>query len=148
MPPSLPEILLAPDARPLVIADGLALIEAELADKTGIAGKAVKLAYKTVRSVAPGYVREILESMLPVIADTLQPYWADFWASGSSEFGDYLAKRGEEVAESLLATTDARAAGSANSVVVRAYRPVRGCAPRHIEAALPQVGELVLTYAR
>jgi len=148
MPVSLPEILLAPDTRPLVIADSLALIKAELADKTGIPGNAVKLAYKTVSSIAPGYVREIVESMLPVVADTLQPYWAEFWASGGSEFGDYLAKRGEEVAESLLVITDAMAAGSARAVVVTAYRTVRGHAPRHIETALPQVGDLVQKYAR
>ncbi len=148
MPASLPEILLAPDTRPLVIADSFALIKAELADKTGIAGSAVRLAYKTVSSFAPGYVRETIESMLPVIADRLQPYWADFWASGGSEFGDYLARRAEEVAESLLLITDAMAAASAKPVVVTAYRTVRGCAPRHIEAALPQVGDLVLKYAR
>lgn len=131
-----------------MIADSLALIKSELADQTGIAGNALKLAYRTVSSFAPGYVRETVESMLPVILDRLQPYWADFWASGGSEFGDYLAKRGDEVAESLLSTTDAMAASSARPVIVTAYRRVRGCAPRHIEAALPEVGDLVLKYAR
>jgi hypothetical protein len=147
MPASLAEILLAPGTRPLVIADGLALIKAELAEKSGIAGTAVKLAYKTVTGFAPGYVRQTVESMLPVIVDRLQPYWADFCASGGSEFGDYLAKHGEEVAESLLSVTDAMAACSVRPVVVTAYRAVRGCAPQHVEAALPRIGHLVLTYA-
>jgi hypothetical protein len=146
MPASLPEILLAPATRPQVIADSLALIDAELADKSGIAGNAVKLAYKTASSFAPGYVRHTVDSMLPAIADALQRYWADFGASGGSEFGDYLAKRGEEVAESLLSITDAMAAGSDKPVVVRAYRTVRGGASRHVEAALPRVGDLVLKY--
>lgn len=148
MPASLPEILLAPDTRPQVVADSLALIKAELAGKPGIAGNALKLAYKTVGSFAPGYVRQTVESMLPVIADTLEPYWTDFWASGGSDFGDYLAKRGEEVAASLLSITDAMAAGSARPVARTAYRTVRGCGPRHIEMALPEVGGLVLKYAR
>ncbi len=147
MPASLPEILLAPDTRPRVIADSLALIDAELADKSGIAGNAIRLAYKTVSSFAPGYLRQTVDSMLPAIADRLQPYWADCWASGGAEFGDYLAKRGEEVAESLLSITDDMAANSDRPVVVKAYRAVRSGAPRHIEAALPRVGELVLTYA-
>jgi hypothetical protein len=37
---------------------------------------------------------------------------------------------------------------SVRPVVVMAYRTLRGGAPRHIEAALPQVGHLVVTYAR
>jgi hypothetical protein len=147
MPATLTEILLAPDVRPQVIADSMTLIDAELADKSGISGNAIKLAYKTLTSFASGYVRETLEKMLPEIATKLQPYWADFAASGGSEFGDYLAKRSDEVAESLLSITDAMAEGSAKPVVVKAYRTVRGSAARHIQAALPRVGDLVLKYA-
>jgi hypothetical protein len=147
MPATLPEILLATDAQPQVITDGLALIDAELADKSGIAGNAVKLGYKTVSSFAPGYIRQTVEKMLPEIADRLQPYWADFQASGGSQFGDYLAKRGDEVAESLLSVSDAMAGRSDKPVVVRAYRTVRGGASRNIVAALPRLGDLVLKYA-
>jgi hypothetical protein len=147
MPASLPEILLAQGTEPQVVADGLALIDAEIADKSGIAGNAVKLAYKTVSSFAPGYIRQTVEKMLPDIADQLQPYWADFRASGGSQFGDYLAKRGDEVAESLLSISDAMAERSDKPVVVRAYRTVRGGATRNIVAALPRLGDLVLKYA-
>jgi hypothetical protein len=147
MQATLPEILLAPDARPHVVDDGLGLIDAELADKSGIAGNAVKLGYKTVSSFAPGYIRQTVDKMLPEIADRLQPYWADFQASGGSQFGDYLAKRGDEVAESLLSVSDAMAERSDKPVVVRAYRTVRGGASRNIVAALPRLGDLVLKYA-
>jgi hypothetical protein len=147
MAATLPEILLAPEVRPHVIADSLTLIDTELADKSGISGNAVKLAYKTVSSFASGYIREMVEKMLPDIADQLQPYWADFTASGGAQFSDYLAKRGDEVAESLLSISDAMAERSSRPVVVKAYRTVRGGAARNIQAALPQVGDLVLKYA-
>jgi hypothetical protein len=147
MPATLPEILLAPDIRPQVVADCLTLIDAELADKTGISGNAVKLAYKTVSSFASGYVRERVEAILPEAAARLQPYWADFRAAGGAEFGDYLAKRGEEVAESLLSITDTWAQESDKAIVVKAYRAVRGGAAKHVEAALPRLGTLVLKYA-
>ena len=147
MPATLPESLLAPDTRPHVVDDGLAMINAELADKSGIAGNAVKLAYKTANGFAAGYIRHTVENMLPDIADRLQPYWADFRAAGGSQFGDYLAKRGDEVAESLLSITDAMAERSDRPVVVRAYRTVRGGAAKHVEAALPRLGDLVLKYA-
>ena len=147
MPATLPEILLAPDVQPQVVADSLALIEAELADKSGISGNAVKLAYKTASSFAPGYVRETVESILPEAAARLQPYWADFSAAGGGGFGDYLAKRGDEVAESLLSITDAWAEESTRAVVLKAYRAVRSGAAKHVEAALPRLGDLVLKYA-
>jgi hypothetical protein len=147
MPATLPEILLSPETQPQVVADSLALIDAELADKSGISGNAVKLAYKTVSSFASGYIRETVESMLPEAAARLQPYWADFRADGGAAFGDYLAKRGDEVAESLLSITDTWAEESSKAIVVKAYRAVRSGAAKHVEAALPRLGDLVLKYA-
>jgi hypothetical protein len=147
MAPTLQEILLTPDNKPKVIADCYTLIEQEISAKSGISGTAVKLAYKTVTTFAPGHVRYMVGALLPQMVDKLQPYWADFKASGGSEFGDYLAKRGEEVSEALLSVTDARAAASKRPTIIKAYRTVRGNAVKHVEAALPHVGELVVKYA-
>ena len=147
MPATLQEILLGPDTQPEVIADCYALIQQEVSGKSGISGTAVKLAYKTVTAFAPGHIRFMVESLLPDLANKLQPFWADFAASGSSEFGDYLAKRGDEVAEALLSVTDARAAASDRPTIVKAYKTVRGSASKQITAALPRVGDLVEKYA-
>jgi hypothetical protein len=95
----------------------------------------------------PGHIRHMVAVMLPQIADKLEPYWADFSASGGSEFGDYLAKRGEEVSQAILSVADARAAASGRPIVIKAYGSVRGNAAKHVEAALPQVGALVMKYA-
>ena len=148
MAATLHEILLAPEVQPRVVADCNALIEHEVSEKSGVSGAALKLAYKTATTFAPGHVRHILETLLPKMADNLQPFWADFNASGGADFGDYLTKRGDEVAEAMLEVTDARAEASGRPVIVRAYRSVRGGAGKHIKAALPQVGDLVLKYAR
>jgi hypothetical protein len=147
MAATLREILLAPDTRPQVIADCYALIEQEISDKSGLSGTAVKIAYKTVNTFMPGHVRYMVESLLPDMVDKLEPYWADFATSGGSEFGDYLAKHGEEVSQALLSVTDARAAASGRPTIIKAYRSVRGSATKHIEAALPEVGDLVLKHA-
>src|SRR5579859_1010723 len=106
MPLTLTDVLLAPDTQPQLITDCFALIEQELADKSGASGAALRVAYKTVSSFKPGYLRRTLKDMLPQIVAKLEPYWADFAASGGSDFGGYLAKNGEEVSESLLAVTD------------------------------------------
>ena len=80
------------------------------------------------------------------MTEELEPYWSDFGTSGGAEFGDYLAKRGDEVAEALLSVTDARAAASGRPTIIKAYRTVRGHAAKHVVAALPQVGAMVQTY--
>jgi hypothetical protein len=147
MAATLQQILLTPDTQPKVINDCYALIEQEISDKSGISGAAVKLAYKTVTSFAPGYYHDVVQDLLPQIVDKLEPYWADFSTSGSSEFGDYLAKRGGDVSEALLSVTDDVATRSKRPVILKAYRSVRGNAAKNVEAALPRVGELVLKYA-
>jgi hypothetical protein len=147
MAATLQEILLAPETRPKVIADCNTLIEQRVADLSGISGTAVKLAYKTASTFAPGHIRHMVATLLPNMVNQLQPYWADFSTSGGSEFGDYLAKRGPEVSEALLSVTDARAAASKRPVIYRAYNAVRGGAAKHVQAALPDVGDLVMKYA-
>jgi hypothetical protein len=146
MPATLQEILLAPDVRPHVADDCYDLIQQEVKDKSGVSGAALKLAYKTATTFAPGHVHHMVDTLLPKMAINLQPFWADFNASGGAEFGDYLAKHGDEVAEALLQVTDERAARSGRPIIVKAYRSVRGGAHKHIEAALPRLGDLVLKY--
>ena len=147
MAATLQEILLTPDTRPKVLTDCQALIEQQISEKSGVSGTALKLAYKAVTSFAPGYYSKTMDDLLPPIVDQLEPYWADFNASGGSEFGDYLAKRGDEVSQALLSVTDAFAEQSGRPAIVKAYRAVRGSAAKNVEAALPHVGELVLKYA-
>ena len=147
MATTLQQILLAPENQPNVIADCLKLIQQEVSAKSGVSGTAVKLAYKTANTFASGYIQSTVESLLPDMVTALEPFWADFGTSGAADFGDYLVKRGDEVAEALLAVTDERAKVSQRPTILKAYGAVRGGAPKHIVAALPNLGELVQKYA-
>jgi hypothetical protein len=147
MAATLDQILLNPENRANVVADCLTLIEQEVSGKSGISGAAVKLAYKTAKTFAKGYLQHTVESLLPDLVAQLEPFWADFAASGSSGFGDYLVKRSDEVSEALLSVSDERAKMSDRPVIVRAYGTVRGGAAKNIAAALPAVGALVEKYA-
>ena len=147
MTATLHEILLTPDTKPEVTADCMTLIKQEVSAKSGVSGTAVKLAYKTVNAFASGYLQSMVENLLPDMIAKLEPYWADFNASGASGFGDYLAKRGDEVSDALLSVTDARAQTSERPTILKAYRTVRGGAAKHVAAALPAVGALVQKYA-
>lgn len=147
MAATLQEILLAPDVRPRVVADCETMIKAEVSGMSGISGTGVKLAYKAVNTFAAEHVRYMLEALMPRMADQLQPYWADFTAAGDGGFGDYLAGRGDEVAESLLVVTDERARASERPAIVKAYNSVRGGAAKHVRQALPRLGTIVQKYA-
>ncbi len=144
---TLAEMLLTPDVQPKVLDDCETLIEQELSEKSGVSGNAVKLAHKVVTSFAAGYYRKTLADLVPQMVVKLEPFWADFSVSGGSGFGDYLAKRGEEVSEALLSVTDAAAESAERPAVLKAYRSVRGNAGKHVEAALPRLGDMVLKYA-
>ena len=130
-----------------ISADVQTLVEQELATKSGVSAAAVKVAYKAVTAFAPGYYGQTVELLVPPMLEQLQPYWADFHLAGGGSFGDYLAKRGDEVTESLLKVTDDMAKDSEKAVVVKAYKTVRGGAAKHLEPALPAVGALVEKYA-
>ena len=97
MTATLQQTLLAPDTQPQVVADCQALIDQQVSGMSGISGSAVKVALKTVLAFAPGRVEYMVQTLLPRMTEELEPYWADFTASGGAEFGDYLAKRGGEV---------------------------------------------------
>jgi len=144
---TLQEILLTPENQPHVIDDCMTLINQEVASKSGISGTAVKLAYKTANAFASGYLRSMVELLAPEMILKLEPYWADFNASGAGDFGDYLVKHGDEVSEALLSVTDERAQTSTRPTILKAYKTVRGGASKHVTAALPALGALVQKYA-
>jgi hypothetical protein len=148
---TLQDTLLAPETQPKVVADCLTLIHDELAEKHGVSGSAVKLAYKAIITFKPDHIHHMVEVLVPQMAEQLQPYWADYEAGGGladgTPFADYLVKRGDEVSQSLLAVTDQRAEDSTRPVVVKTYHKVRGGAAKNVEAALPRVGALVQKYA-
>lgn len=147
MPASLAQMLLGPNTLPQVVTDCQALVEHEISSKSGVSATAIKMAYKAVTTFAPGYYQNALTAMLPGFTEQLEPFWRDFLYSGGANFGDYLAKRGDEVAEALLVVTDRLAGTSNKPVIVRAYKTVRGGASKNIEAALPNLGDLIQRYA-
>jgi hypothetical protein len=144
---NLSDVLLADGALKQITADCQALVEQELSAKSGMSATALKVAYKAVTAFAPGYYQSTIEGMVPNLMTELQPFWADFQAAGGGQFGDYLPKRSEEVAEALLSVTDNMTVDSPRPAVVKAYKAVRAGAGKHIEAALPAVGAMVEKYA-
>lgn len=131
--------------RNAIIDDVCTLVEGEVVKQKGISGVAVKAGYKLVQGVKPGFIRNVVRTLLPEFAMALTPFQERAAAAGQSA-GDYFRANTREVAEALLAVTDARAEGSSHASVKGTYGKLRGSARKNVESAVPALGELVDQY--
>ncbi|MFD4365959.1 DUF6918 family protein [Rhodococcus sp. NPDC058521] len=144
---ALKESLLDESRVPEVVSDVNALIDAEVSDKSGASGLALKGGYAAVKKVGPSIVPDAIEGLLPEFVEKLEPYWQDFSATGGASFSEYLVARDEDVSNSLLGVTDSRIENSDRGAVKKVYSSLRSSAQKHVIEALPRLGDLVQKYA-
>jgi hypothetical protein len=140
--PSLPDVLNAADKKELVIDDCLALIDAEVADKGGISGLALKAGYGAVKGIKPGFIRNVVHDLLPEFAQALDPFYQEA-VEKQKKPTEYFTQNSPRVADALLSITDARAKTAKSGVVRSTYDKLRGTAKKNVEAAIPRLGRLV-----
>lgn len=141
---SFTESLLDPTRRPQVVQAIATVVDQEVAAKSGLGGMALKGAYASAKKVKEGIVPKATDAMLPDLAAALEPYWN---ARGEQDFGSYLAGRSGEVADSLLAVADTKAASPDNAALAKIYKPIRGKAKGYVEEALPQLAAAIAPFA-
>ncbi|MFC9787254.1 DUF6918 family protein [Rhodococcus sp. NPDC127528] len=144
---ALNETLLAPSRLPAVVADVQELIDAEVSDKSGASGLALKGGYGAVKKVGPSIVPDAVEGLLPGFVARLEPFWQDFGATGAAGFGEFLTGRGDEVADALLGVTDEKIEGTSKSAIKKVYSSLRPSAKKNVVEALPRLGALVEKHA-
>ena len=143
---NLPDFLTDPSKKEQVVDDCCALIEAEVKDKGGISGLAIKAGYGAVKSVKPGFVRGVVVDLLPEFAQALDPVWQDA-KKDSKPVAPFFVANSARVAHALLAITDAKAQRAKSAVVKGTYEKLRGTAKKNVEAAVPRLGDMVQKYA-
>jgi hypothetical protein len=143
---TLRELLGGPDKRPRLVDDAMRVLDAEVDDKSGLSGIAVKTAYKVVKGVSPNFIREVVDALLPDFLDGLEPLYQEALAKGIKPRQHLQANPGR-VADALLGITDRRAERSKNQLVKATYEKLRGSAKKHVEAAVPRLGELFERHA-
>ncbi|MDD9946381.1 MAG: hypothetical protein OXU20_35375 [Myxococcales bacterium] len=134
--------LLGTDKRSVVIADSLRVLDAEVADKGGLGGMAVKTAYKIVKGVSPDFLEKVVDVLFDDFMDALDPIYQEAVSAGTSPRAQ-LVQNTNRVADALLSITDRRAQTAKNAVVKKSYEKLRGSAKKHVEAAVPRLGELL-----
>jgi len=136
-----------PARRRRVIEDAERVIEAEVADKTGFTGLAVKAGYKVVKGIRPGMIPMSLDNLIDDFCAQVDPFWEKFLASGEKDARGFFVRNGAAVAQALLSITDGRARRTDHRVLRSAYERLRPEGVRHVIAAMPRVADLVRRHA-
>ncbi|MCX4099302.1 DUF6918 family protein [Nocardia sp. alder85J] len=144
---ALSESLLDDAKRSAFLADAREVLDAEVSDKGGASGLAVKGGYAAIKKVSPTIVADALESFAPKFVEQLEPFWAEYQSTGSGRFADLLVAKQDEVAEALLAVTDSRADKSDRPALKKAYSALRSSAKKNVAEALPRLGDLIQRHA-
>ncbi len=127
-----------------VVSECVTLVDNEVASKRGVTSVPLKAAYRLVKGIRPGFVKMVVEHLLPEFADALDPLWSE--ALSSSEPVEHFENRSSQAAEALLSVTDARI-DEASAPVRGAYKKLRGTAKKHVESAVPGLARIIARHA-
>lgn len=144
--PNLSDVVKEPGKRRAVIDDCAKLIDAEVHDKGGLSGAAIKLAYASVKNIRPGTIEHAMEGLLDDFSARTDPFWARCQSEGADPRA-FFTKHKVEVANALLGITDDRAKKTPHKVLKSAYEKLRPQAVEHIGAAMPRFADLVKKHA-
>jgi hypothetical protein len=143
---ALAETLTSDAKKAQVVEDCLTLIDREVEDKGGLSGMAIKAGYAAVKSIRPGFVKQVVHDLLPEFARAVDPVYQEARAEGRPVAGHFASNSGR-VADALLAITDDKARRTKSGVVKATYERLRGTAKKNVEAAVPRLGQLVEKHA-
>ncbi len=144
--PNLTEALTAEEKRHAVVEDCLALIEAEVQDKGGLTGLAIKAGYKTVQGIKPGFVRQVVTDLLPDFAHAMEPIYQEAKSNGRG-VREHLTANGSRVADALLSITDEKAKRAKSGMVKGTYEKLRASAKKNVESAVPRLAAMIEKHA-
>ncbi|MGC6493050.1 MAG: DUF6918 family protein [Myxococcota bacterium] len=138
---TLTEVLSDATARAAFVTDGVALIQQEVAGKSGFSGMALRTGFGAVQAIRPGILADALDTLLPSFSTAVEHH-VDA-ARQESTITAYFNTHAARVADALLSVTDARAERANNATLKRAYKGLRGQARTHTVAAIPGLGRLL-----
>jgi hypothetical protein len=136
---SLVEKLARDPVRPQMITDCVDLIDAQVKQK----GFVIKSAYAAIKAIKKKFVPEVVDSMLDEWLEKIQPHFDKWSVARTSTFTDYVVARGDDVAEDLLAVTDARAEKTSHTTAKKMYGRMREGAKKNVIEAIPALGQMI-----
>ncbi len=140
--PTLSDMLGGSPKRQQVLDDACRVLDEEVADKGGLSGLAIKGAYGLVKGIKPGFVREVVDSLLDDFLRCLDPLYQEAVAKGIRP-GSHIQANSDRVADALLAVTDGKAARAQRAIIKSTYEKLRPTAKKQVQAAAPRLGALL-----
>jgi len=128
-----------------LVRDCCDVVEAEVADKRGISGLAIKAGFKAVKGIRPNFVRSVVEDLIPEFAEVLDPIYQEAKAS-DQPVAEHFVRNGPRAADALLSITDGKAERSEHKLIRATYKKLRGAAKKNVVDAMPRVGKLIEKY--
>jgi hypothetical protein len=144
--PNLIDALTEDSKKTAVVDDCMGLIDAEVADKGGLTGFAIKAGYKTVQGIKPGFVRQVVTDLLPEFARVLDPLYQEAKTQGRG-VREHFSANTARVADALLSITDEKAQRAKSGMVKSTYDKLRSSAKKNVEAAVPRLAAMVDKHA-
>lgn len=143
---TLRDIVSNAEKRQEIIEAAIRLVDAEVSDKGGLSGMAIKTAYAMVKGLAPGMMQKLMNGFLDEFMGALEPFYEEAKKNGI-DLKALFANKQSDIANALLSVTDARAQKANAGTLKKGYEKLRPTAQKHVEQALPRLAELVKSFA-
>lgn len=145
----LSEALKKPGKREAVVRDCVKVLDAEVGDKSGLSGIAVKAAFAVVKGFQPDFIPRVIDGLLDDFLKQVEPFYTQ-WAANPAgrSLADHFVAFGPTIADRLLVITDDRARHSKLKAIVATYERLRPKGKEHVVAAMRRIGDLVDRHTR
>lgn len=147
---ALSELVRDPIGRERLLDGCVAVLDREVAAKTGAVAFALKHAYKQVSKLEGGHlIRNVFDKLLDEFVEAIEPFfteWVVLPPATRGSFRDYVAARDAAVAEALLRVTDRERDRVDNRVLVLAYNSLRGTALKLVRESVPAVAAMIAAH--
>jgi hypothetical protein len=145
---ALKDKLLETAVRPTVVVDCAALVDNEVAAKSGITGAIIKTGYKAFKAIKPTIVKEAVDHLLNDFVEVLDRYYDRFKDSGSVSFESWVKPKDAELANDLLKVTDNIMDKSDKTTLKKIYGGLRKIAEKNVAQAVPATARLIEKHMR
>jgi len=133
------------DKHARIVSDCETMIDEEVSAKSGLSSLPLKAGYKAVKGIKPGFIKQVLEHLLPEFAQKVDPLWEEGKKEGKPV--EFFQKNKGRVADALLSVTDGKVKNAKSSLVRSTYESLRGTAKNHVETAVPRLAKVLEKYA-
>jgi hypothetical protein len=141
----LAEKLLSSEHKDSVVADCVQLLEAYVANRSGLKGIGMRAGLSIAKSRKPDIVVRSTYWLLPEFLEALNPLYVIFKSKprSSETFQTFLHAHSADATEALLQVADLRVNGTPNMLVKKTYLHFRSEAEDEVTAILPELGKLI-----